>query len=199
MDALSTENGILVTRAKRWPLMIDPQQQANTWIKNMEQASGVKLIKLSDPNFLRVLEGAIRIGCPVLCEDLGEEVDPALEPVLLKAVVKQGGRTILRLGETDVDYDENFRFYMTSKLPNPHYMPELCIKVTLINFTVTMSGLEDQLLGAVVGKERPDLEQAKSKLVVSMAKDAKQLKELEVAICIKIDDNVVNMMDFVFK
>ena len=178
-DALSTENGILVTRAKRWPLMIDPQQQANNWIKNMEQQAGIKLIKLSDPNFLRVLEGAIRIGCPVLCEDLGEDVDPALEPVLLKAVVKQGGRSILRLGETDVDYDENFRFYMTSKLPNPHYMPELCIKVTLINFTVTMSGLEDQLLGAVVGKERPDLEQAKSKLVVSMAKDAKQLKELE--------------------
>ena len=101
----------------------------------------------------------------------------AREPLV--GVVKQGGRSILRLGETDVDYDENFRFYMTSKLPNPHYMPELCIKVTLINFTVTMSGLEDQLLGAVVGKERPDLERAKSKLVVSMAKDAKQLKELE--------------------
>ena len=178
-DSLSTENGILVTRAKRWPLMIDPQKQANTWIKNKEQANGVKTMKLSDGNFLRVLEGAIRIGCPVLCEDLGEEVDPAIEPVLLRSVVKQGGRTILRLGETDVDYDENFSFYMTSKLPNPHYMPELCIKVTLINFTVTMVGLEDQLLGAVVGKERPDLEEAKSKLVVSMAKDFKQLSELE--------------------
>ena len=57
------------------------------------------------------------------------QVDPALEPVLIRAVVKQGGRMILRLGETDVDYDENFRFYMTSKLPNPHYLPELCIKV----------------------------------------------------------------------
>eukprot|EP01045_Picozoa_sp_COSAG04_P038861 COSAG04_NODE_10612_length_764_cov_0.837594_2_plen_94_part_01 len=77
-DSLSTENGILVTRAKRWPLMIDPQKQANTWIKNKEQANGVKTMKLSDGNFLRVLEGAIRIGCPVLCEDLGEEVDPAI-------------------------------------------------------------------------------------------------------------------------
>ena len=178
-DSLSTENGILVTRAKRWPLMIDPQQQANKWIKSMESRAGLRLIKLSDPNFLRILEGAIRIGSPVLCEDIGDTVDPALEPVLLKAVVEQGGRKILRLGETDVDYDENFRFYMTTKLPNPHYMPELCIKVTLINFTVTMIGLEDQLLGAVVAKERPDLEQTKNKLVNSMAKDAKQLKDLE--------------------
>jgi dynein heavy chain len=145
-DSLSTENGILVTSAKRWPLMIDPQQQASKWVRNMEQTNGLRLIKLSDGNFLRILEGAIRIGSPVLCEDLGEEVDPALEPVLIKSVVKQGGRNILRLGETDVDYDENFRFYMTSKLPNPHYLPELCIKVTLINFTVTMIGLEDQVM-----------------------------------------------------
>ena len=60
-DALSTENGILVTRAKRWPLMIDPQQQANNWIKNMEQQAGIKLIKLSDPNFLRVLEVSLSL------------------------------------------------------------------------------------------------------------------------------------------
>ena len=38
------------------------------------------------------------------------------------------------------------RFYMTTKLANPHYLPEVCIKVTIINFTVTKSGLEDQLL-----------------------------------------------------
>jgi dynein heavy chain len=178
-DALSTENGILVTTAKRWPLMIDPQQQANKWLKNMEARAGLRLMKLSDGNFLRILEGAIRIGCPVLCEDVSENIDPALEPVLLKSVVTQGGRKVLRLGETDVDYDENFRFYMTTKLPNPHYMPELCIKVTLINFIVTTSGLEDQLLGDVVAKERPDLEETRLKLVVSMANDAKQLKELE--------------------
>jgi dynein heavy chain len=178
-DDLSVENGILVTRAKRWPLMIDPQEQANKWVKNMEARNGLRTMKLSDGNYLRTLEGAIRIGSPVICEDLGEEVDPALEPVLLKAVVSQGGRQVLRLGETDVDYDENFRFYMTSKLPNPHYLPELCIKVTLINFTVTISGLEDQLLGDVVAQERPDLEETKNKLVISMASDAKQLKDLE--------------------
>lgn len=178
-DDLSVQNGILVTRAKRWPLMIDPQEQANKWIKNMEARNGLRTMKLSDGNFLRTLEGAIRIGSPVICEDVGEEVDPALEPVLLKAVVTQGGRQVLRLGETDVDYDENFRFYMTSKLPNPHYLPELCIKVTLINFTVTIGGLEDQLLGDVVAQERPDLEETKNKLVISMASDAKQLKDLE--------------------
>ena len=59
----------------------------------------------------------------------------------------QGGRLMIRLGDSDVEYDKNFRFYVTTKLSNPHYLPEVCIKVTIINFTVTRSGLEDQQLG----------------------------------------------------
>merc|ERR1719305_1449117 len=37
-DQLSVENGIMVTRGRRWPLMIDPQSQANRWIRNMGKA-----------------------------------------------------------------------------------------------------------------------------------------------------------------
>lgn len=58
--------------------------QANRWIRNREANNGLKVIKLTDGNFLRTLENCIRIGMPVLCEDLGENLDPALEPVLLK-------------------------------------------------------------------------------------------------------------------
>lgn len=61
-------------------------------------------------------------------------------------IFKQSGRLLIRLGDSDVDYDPNFRFYLTTKLANPHYLPEVCIQVTIVNFTVTPSGLEDQLL-----------------------------------------------------
>ena len=50
---------------------------------------------------------------------------------------------------SQVDYDDLFKLFMTSKMPNPHYLPEVAIKTTIINFTVTMEGLEDQLLGDV--------------------------------------------------
>ena len=85
-----------------------------------------------------MIENSIRAGNPVLLEDVGEELDPSLEPVLQKSTFLRDGRLMMRLGDTDVDFDEGFRFYMTTKLPNPHYLPETCIKVTLINFTVTM-------------------------------------------------------------
>jgi hypothetical protein len=49
-------------------------------------------------------------------------------------------------------YNEDFSFYITTKLRNPHYAPELCTKVSLLNFMITLDGLEDQLLGVVVAK-----------------------------------------------
>lgn len=85
-DDVSVDNGILVSKGKRWPLMIDPQGQANAWVRNMEGRAGLKLVKLSQPNFLRLIEGAVRLGQPVLIEDVGETIDPALEPLLLKQV-----------------------------------------------------------------------------------------------------------------
>jgi dynein heavy chain len=71
---------------------------------------------------------------------------------------------------------------MTTKLPNPHYPPEVCIKVTLINFTVTFEGLEEQLLGDVVIKEKPEVEAQRDKIVIQMAADKKTLKEIETTI-----------------
>ena len=194
-DDVSVDNGILVTRGKRWPLMIDPQGQANTWVKNMEAKNGLRIIKLTDGQYLRTLENSIRIGNPVLVEDIGETLDPALEPVLLKQTFQSGGRTLIRLGDTDVDYDPNFKFYATTKLANPHYLPEVCIKVTIINFTVTMKGLEDQLLGDVVRKERPDLEEQKDRLVVSISNDKRQLQELEDKILKLLKESEGNILD----
>ncbi|XP_066430423.1 dynein axonemal heavy chain 6 isoform X2 [Eleutherodactylus coqui] len=178
-DLVSTENGILVTRGRRWPLMIDPQDQANRWIRNKETKNGLKVIKLTDVGFLRTLENAIRLGMPVLLEELKESLDPALEPILLKQTFVSGGRTLIRLGDSDIDYDKNFRFYMTTKMPNPHYLPEVCIKVTIINFTVTRSGLEDQLLSDVVRIERPDLEEQRNQLIIRINSDKNQLKAIE--------------------
>ncbi|KAM5227834.1 dynein axonemal heavy chain 6 [Ctenodactylus gundi] len=178
-DLTSTENGILVTQGRRWPLMIDPQDQANRWVRNKESKSGLKIIKLTDSNFLRTLENSIRLGLPVLLEELKETLDPALEPVLLKQIFISGGRLLIHLGDSDIDYDKNFRFYMTTKMPNPHYLPEVCIKVTIINFTVTKSGLEDQLLSDVVRLERPELEEQRVKLIVRINSDKNQLKAIE--------------------
>ncbi|GLI63290.1 hypothetical protein VaNZ11_006196 [Volvox africanus] len=178
-DSFSIDNGIIVSKARRWPLLIDPQGQANKWIKNMEKKHKLEVMKLSDGDYIRRLENAIQFGTPVLLENIGEELDPTLEPLLLKSVFKQGGGLCIRLGDTTIEYSESFRFYMTTKLRNPHYLPEVSVKVTLLNFMITPEGLEDQLLGIVVRLERPELEDQKTRLVLAGAENARQLKEIE--------------------
>jgi dynein heavy chain len=81
----------------------------------------------------------------------------------------------MRLGDTDVPYNDDFKLLITTKLANPHYLPEICIKVTVINFTVTPEGLEDQLLVEVVKYEQPELEQQKDQLVVQLSNFKTQL------------------------
>ena len=102
------------------------------------------------------LEDAISFGKPLLIENIEEEVDPLMDPILEKAIVKQGKGWKIALADKELDYTETFKLFMTSRLPNPHYTPELSAKVTVIDFTVTMKGLEDQLLGRVVATVEND-------------------------------------------
>ncbi|KAI5062354.1 hypothetical protein GOP47_0022893 [Adiantum capillus-veneris] len=179
-DSFSTDNGIIVANSRRWPLLIDPQGQANKWIRNMERERNLQIIKLSGSGeYMRTLENAIQFGLPVLLENVGEELDPSLEPLLLRQVFKSGGMLCIRLGDATIEYNNDFRFYITTKLRNPHYLPETSVKVTLLNFMITKEGLSDQLLGVVVARERPDLEQQKNELVVQSAENKKRLKQLE--------------------
>ena len=179
VDAFSIDNGIIVSNSRRWPLCIDPQGQANKWIKNMEREAKLNLIKLSDANYTRTLENSIQFGKPVLLENVGEEIDPSLEPILLKATFKQQGVEYIKFGENIIEYSRDFRFYITTKLRNPHYMPEISVKVTLINFMITPLGLQDQLLSIVAAKEKPELEEAKNQLILESAENKKQLKNIE--------------------
>ena len=178
-DSFSIENAIIIHNARRWPLMIDPQGQANKWIKNMEKANRLGIIRLSQPDYTRVLENSIQFGLPVLLENIGEEIEPLLEPVLLKQTFKQGGALCIKLGDSIIEYNDSFRFYMTTKLRNPHYLPEIAVKVTMLNFMITPEGLQDQLLAITVARERPDLETEKNQLIVQGAENKKQLKEIE--------------------
>lgn len=153
--------------------MIDPQGQANKWIRNMEKSNRLCIIRLTQTDYSRVLENAIQFGLPVLLENIGEEIDALLEPVLLKQIFKQGGAMCIKLGDTTIEYNDAFRFYITTKHRNPHYLPEVAVKVTLLNFMITIPGLREQLLAITVSRERPDLEAEKNQLIISGAENKK--------------------------
>jgi dynein heavy chain len=183
-DSLSTQNAIIIDNGRRWPLLIDPQGQANKYIRAMAKnplfaTNGMDVVKLSDKNFLRTLENGVQFGRWVLLENILEALDAAIEPILLQQKFKQGGQEMMKLGDNTIPYNDSFRFFMTTKLANPHYSPEVQVKVSLLNFTITLGGLEEQLLGVVVTEELPELAAQKANLVVSNANMNKQLYDIE--------------------
>lgn len=91
-DSFSIDNAIMLFKSNRWPLMIDPQGQANRWVKKLEEGGGLKVVKQSQASFIRTIENSIQFGNPVLLENVGESLDPVLESVLLKQVVMVGGK-----------------------------------------------------------------------------------------------------------
>ena len=155
----------------------------------------MKIIDLQQHDFLRTLENAIQFGTPVLLQNIQESLDPSLQPVLNKAYTKVGGRLLLRLGDKEIEWNPDFRFYITTKMSNPHYPPEISTKVSIINFAVKEQGLEAQLLGAVVRKERPELEEQKDTLVINIAKGKAKLQELEDEILRLLNESQGSLLD----
>ena len=180
-DELSIQNGILTVRASRFPLCIDPQMQAVSWVKRREGSRLDGRVKtFNDSDFLKQLELAIQYGFPFLFENLDEYIDPVIDPVLEKSLVAQpSGRFAVRLGDKDVEWDNNFRLYMCTKWANPHYGPEVSGKTMVINYGVTQQGLTEQLLNVTVRHERADLEERRESLIHSMSEAQAELKDLE--------------------
>uniref|UniRef100_A0A2K6N2V0 Dynein axonemal heavy chain 17 n=1 Tax=Rhinopithecus bieti TaxID=61621 RepID=A0A2K6N2V0_RHIBE len=175
-DRMSTENATILCNTERWPLIVDAQLQGIKWIKN-KYSSELKAIRLGQKSYLDVIEQAISEGDTLLIENIGETVDPVLDPLLGRNTIKKG--KYIKIGDKEVEYHPKFRLILHTKYFNPHYKPEMQAQCTLINFLVTRDGLEDQLLAAVVAKERPDLEQLKANLTKSQNEFKIILKELE--------------------
>jgi dynein heavy chain len=142
-------------------MLIDPQFQANVWIKKMHRendgdsetfvVSKISNSKEEQPTsgknqqntFIQFLENTVRFGKTLLLEDMAEDIDPSIEAIVSKQIYMQDGILKINLSNNAVDYHEDFKLFMTTKLSNPHFLPEVTIKVAVINFTVTFDGLDD--------------------------------------------------------
>ncbi|KAJ8253035.1 hypothetical protein GJAV_G00208400 [Gymnothorax javanicus] len=175
-DSMSTQNATIFTNCERWPLLIDPQLQGIKWIKSRYGAD-LKVINLGQKGYVDVIEQAVVMGHPVLIENLEETIDPVIDPLLGRCTIKKG--RYIKVGDKECYFHPAFRLILQTKLANPHYKPEIQAQTTLINFTVTRDGLEDQLLAEVVNLERPDLEHLKSDLTTQQNYFKIELKQLE--------------------
>ena len=209
-DAFSIENGIIMSSTKRWPLLIDPQTQANRFIKNSQAAAQLKAVKASDATkkIQQSLEMGIRLGQPVLLENVLETLDPFLDPVPRQPDVQGRVRDArdqarrpgdpvpprLPLLPDDGDPEPALRARGVGEGDGRGLLN--CTRAPAAGARSRPStGLEDQLLVATVETERPALAEKKSQLVVESAENKKRLQELQDEILYLLSHSEGNILD----
>ena len=115
VDSMSIENAAIVTLCSRWPLMIDPQQQGVKWIRN-RFADELVLLNLNQPRWLSIITRAVEQGHTVLIENVSENIDPTLDSILQRAIIKKGRSQRIKIAGEEKDYDPKFKLFFTNKI-----------------------------------------------------------------------------------
>ena len=193
-DNLCTENAIVLKRFNRYPLVIDPTGQATNWILQEYKSRKITVTSFLDEAFLKVLESALRFGNPLLIQDV-EHLDPILNPVLNREIRRTGGRVLIRLGNQDIDFSPSFIMFLTTRDPSVEFSPDICSRVTFVNFTMTRSSLQSQSLDQVLKAERPDTERKRTDLMKMQGEFRLRLRTLEKLLLQALNESTGNILD----
>ncbi|KUF93461.1 hypothetical protein AM588_10011263 [Phytophthora nicotianae] len=182
-DNLSMENALIVSNSsgERCPFIIDPASASTTWLQAelaKDTTRPLSIVQSQDARFVNLVEQAVRFGKTLVILEV-DNVEPYLYPLVRKDLIHQGPRFVVALGDKVIDYNENFRLYLVTRKPSPPLAPDALAIVNVVNFTVTKSGLEGQLLGVTIQHEQPELEQEKSELLRQEEECKVQLAALE--------------------
>ena len=177
-DNICLENATILQRFNRYPLIIDPAGQATEFIKTYYATKKLASTTFTDSSFLKLLENALRFGYPILVQDV-EKIDPIMNSLLNKEIHKQSGRNLIRIGDQEIDFSLTFNMFMITRDSSCHFTPDLCSRVTFLNFTITPSSLQNQILDIVLKNERPEVNQRKEELIKAQREYKVQLRQLE--------------------
>jgi dynein heavy chain 1 len=184
----------MLQRFNRYPLVIDPSGQATQFLQRMFADRKMQKTSFLDPAFMKHLESALRFGTPLLVQDV-ETLDPVLNPVLNREFHRTGGRVLVRVGDQDIDFSPTFTMFLTTRDPTCQFTPDLCSRVTFVNFTVTPASLESQCLSQVLMTERPDVDEKRSNMLKLQGEFQAKLRDLEDKLLEALNEAQGNILD----
>lgn len=194
-DSLAMENVIILKRCRRTALVIDPSGQATAFILALyRDRKIVQTSFLDSAAFVKSLESALRFGSPLLVND-AEHFDPILNPILNGEFRKTGGRVLIRLGASEIDFNSSFHLTLTTRVSDQDWTPDVCSRVTFCNFTTTRASLQNQCLDAVLKAERPDVDKKRTDLMKLQGEFRLRLRHLEKSLLNALNESQGNILD----
>ena len=194
-DNFSIQNAIILHRASKYCVWADPQYQANKWLKNLEQQNDLIVLNYNEIQLIKHLENGIKFGRPVLIENIGNKLDLILHPICKKEYVTEGNTKSVNLSGHLIEVDPLFKLYLTSELRNPDFPPYIQLMISLVNFDVSLEGLESQMLSLIVSFEKAKLEEDRIEQSKETYALVKELKELEQQVLDSLNSTVEEMLE----
>lgn len=193
-DDLCVENAIMLCRYHRYPLIIDPTSRVIPFLVAQHEKKKLTITSFLDDAFIKHLESAIRFGNPILIQD-AEYLDPVLTQVLNKEYKRTGGRTLIELGNQDIDFSKDFQLYLLTRDPTVTIAPHISSRTTVVNFTVTRNSLASQALNQVLQAERPEVEEKRLSLIKLHGEYKVHLRQLETNLLQALNESEGNILD----
>ncbi|KAJ8297986.1 LOW QUALITY PROTEIN: hypothetical protein KUTeg_024517 [Tegillarca granosa] len=141
---------IIIYKSTLRPFLVDPSSRATEWLKTHLKENRLEVINQQDANFSTALELAVRFGKTLIIQE-ADGVEPVLYPLLRGDLTAQGPRYVVQIGEKTIDYNEEFRLFLTTRNPSPEIPPDAFSIITEVNFTTTRAGLTGQELANAKG------------------------------------------------
>lgn len=179
-DDLSLQNAIIIQNTIKTALIIDPVTKATEWFKKYITSKNLTfdVVSLHDSKLLTNIELAIRFGKILLITDV-DTIDPFLVPLIRKEFSKRGPTSVVRLGDKLIDLHDKFKLFLSTRDSSIQISENIMSSLSVVNFTVTKSGLEALLLGLTIDIEQPELEKKKNELLEEQDNIKLQLYEVE--------------------
>lgn len=193
-DDLCIENAVILKRFNRFPLVIDPSDQATWFILKMFHDRKIVRTSFLDKSFRKHLESALRFGNPILIRD-AENYDSILNPVLNRDVRKNNGRVLVSIGDLDIDYSPMFTMFLMTRDSNFQFSSEISSRVTFVNFTVTRSSLKVQCLNRLLKFEQPGICEKKKNLTKTQGEFQQRLRHLEKDLLNSLNESKLNLLN----
>ena len=193
-DSLSIENAVMLQRCTRVPLLIDPSGRAVSFAQGLFAHAQPAITSFLDGGFAQVLERALRFGMPLIITD-AEYFDPILMPVLNAEKRRTGGRLLVRVGTSDVDWAPSFRLILATRYAGLVLAPHVFARVQVINFTITRKSLEAQSLARILHHERADIEQQRVDLERMQSEFQRRLLRLEQSLLTALNEAQGHILD----
>ncbi|EUB61781.1 Dynein heavy chain 5, axonemal [Echinococcus granulosus] len=194
LDELSIQNAVIATARLRYPLLIDPQGQGKKWLTNL-YAGRVIVTSVSSKKFKTDVEEALNTGKNLIVEGIMEAIDSGLDRLITQSFYTVGTTLQVKIWDFETTVDPKFQLFLTTQLANPVFTPELLANTALIDFSVTVKGLEDQLLAHVVSVEREKLESLRIELLNSTMENKKRIESLQINLLYRLANTKGSLVD----